>query len=223
MDGIADPQTAAQIARIHAAIMQLSWRSEEWARDFADLQPFEQLRLNPYYEVTASRHPRFASYFDKAIERCRNQRVCLVHGDWSPKNMMVSGENVMAIDFEVVHFGDPSFDSAFLLNHLVLKSFHRPGAAISYQHAAEAYWTTLLQAIPQAAEILQSGTMEQLPLLMLARIDGKSPAEYIKDLTLKQRIRKFAQSLLEEPVSTIAGVFERIRGENAEPFHGSFV
>jgi 5-methylthioribose kinase len=210
MDGKADPTVAEKVARIQAAIMQVSWNSDEWAQEFGDLTAFDQLRLNPYYEVTASRHPEYASQFANAIQRCRNQRVCLVHGDWSPKNMMVDSDSVMAIDFEVIHYGNPSFDSAFLLNHLILKSFHRPETASSYQRAAETYWNILLQSMPQAAQILESGTLEQLPLLLLARIDGKSPAEYIKDPDQKQRIRAFAKSLLENPAAGVTQVFERL-------------
>ena len=125
--------------------------------------------------------------------------------------MMVDSGCVMAIDFEVIHYGDPSFDSAFLLNHLVLKAFHRPADAARYRQAAEAYWNVLLQSVPQAAAILQEGTFEQLPLLLLARIDGKSPAEYIKDSATKQRIRQFARSLLAEQASSPGEVFERLR------------
>lgn len=211
MGGIADPAIAEKVARIQAAIMQVSWRSEEWATEFGNLTAFHQLRLNPYYAVTAARHPELAANFRRAIDRCCGRGVCLVHGDWSPKNIMVDSGSVMAIDFEVIHYGDPAFDSAFLLNHLVLKAFHRPDDALRYRQAAEAYWNTLLQSVPQAEAILKSGTFEQLPLLLLARIDGKSPAEYIKDPAMKQRIRQFAYRLLAEPASCPGEVFERLR------------
>ena len=211
MDGIVHPAIAEKVARIQAAIMQVSWHSKEWAAEFGDLTAFHQLRLNPYYEVAAMRHPDLAANFKCAIDRCRGQRVCLVHGDWSPKNMMVNSGSVTAIDFEVIHYGDPSFDSAFLLNHLMLKAFHRPGDGLQYRLAAEAYWNKLLQSIPQAAAILKSGTFEQLPLLLLARIDGKSPAEYIKDAATKDQIRNFARSLLTQPPSSPGEIFERLR------------
>ena len=136
MHGSVDTATAEQVARIQASIMRVSWQSPEWEREFGDQTAFEQLRLNPYYEITAERHPDLGPHFVRVIERCRTNRCCLVHGDWSPKNMMVDGAAVMAIDFEVIHYGDPSFDCAFLLNHLLLKSFHRPQWAALYQRAA---------------------------------------------------------------------------------------
>jgi 5-methylthioribose kinase len=223
MEGIADPNTAAQIAHIQAAIMRVSWHSSEWDHEFGDLTAFHQLRLNPYYEVTAERHPDLAVHFAKAIERCRNQRVCLVHGDWSPKNMMVDSAAVMAIDFEVIHYGDPAFDCGFLLNHLVLKSFHKPEQAAGYQAAAEAYWHALLQSIPQASDTLQPSTFEHLPLLLLARVDGKSPAEYIRDPAKKQQIRGFARELLQRAPASLTEVFERLRRYTVEPFPSSTV
>jgi hypothetical protein len=215
MDGIGDSRVIAEnVARIQGAIIASTWKSAEYELEFGDLTTFHQLRLNPYYEVTASRNPDLAPYFAAAIQRCREQRVCLVHGDWSPKNMMVSGGNVMAIDFEVVHFGDPAFDSAFLLNHLLLKCFHRPEAAASLQHAAEAYWHALLQSAPIAANVLETGTLQQLPLLLLARMDGKSPVEYIQNPAVKQNIRRFARGLLQLPTAGISQVFQHL----LEPF-----
>ncbi|MEO8128182.1 MAG: aminoglycoside phosphotransferase family protein [Bryobacteraceae bacterium] len=210
MSGVAVPATAEQVALIQSAIIQATWHSEPWVKKFGDLTVFRQLRLDPYYEVTAKRHPNFATHFKSAIDRCGAGGVCLVHGDWSPKNMMVASGSVMAIDFEVIHYGDPSFDSAFLLNHLVLKAFHRPAATARYHKCAEAYWGKLLRSVPQAEAILRAGTFEQLPLLLLARIDGKSPAEYISDPALKQRIRLLAFDLITRPASSPAEVFNRL-------------
>ncbi len=210
MNGIIEPPIAEQIARIQADMMRATWQSRHWESEFGNLTAFEQLRLNPYYEVTASRHPEYAPQFARAIERCRTQRRCLVHGDWSPKNMMVDGETVMAIDFEVIHYGDPAFDSAFLLNHLLLKSFHRPQSAPAYAQAAGSYWNALAASSPQDEDSLMAGTLEQLPLLLLARIDGKSPVEYIQDAAIKQQVRSFARALLGRPPASIADVFERL-------------
>ena len=77
---------------------------------------------------------------------CRNRRVSLVHGDWSPKNILVlKVSNVLAIDFECIHFGDPSFDAAFLLNHLLLKTFHGIAGA---EDLARIFWSTLQAEMP---------------------------------------------------------------------------
>ena len=82
--------------------------------EFWDRTVFDQLRIDPYYRTTASRHPELRREFDDLIATSLEIRTSLVHGDYSPKNMLVRGENIFLIDFEVVHWGDPSFDAAFL-------------------------------------------------------------------------------------------------------------
>jgi aminoglycoside phosphotransferase (APT) family kinase protein len=204
------PAIAETIARIHGSVMMISWESPEWESVFGDLTAFEQLRLNAYYEFTAARHPDLKPYFDAALKRCRTERRCLVHGDWSPKNMMIHGSSVMVIDFEVIHFGDPAFDTAFLLNHLLLKCFHKPDCRAGYLALAEHYWNVLNAIMTPANEWLESATLQHLPLLLLARMDGKSPAEYITDPILKAEIREFARDMILHPPTYVTDVFRRI-------------
>lgn len=108
----------------------------------------------------------------------------------------------MAIDFEVIHFGDPSFDAAFLLNHLLLKSFYRPQRRQLYVEVAGRFWSAL-----QQPDWFESATIEHLGGLLLARIDGKSPAEYIRDSQLKERIRQFARELITDPPRRVLDVW----------------
>jgi hypothetical protein len=200
---------AESVARIQGSIMRATWNSSEWLRKFGDLTAFDQLRLDAYYRFTARRHPDLDHRFQIAIQRCQQQRVCLVHGDWSPKNMLVEGNTAMAIDFECVHFGDPSFDTAFLLNHLLLKSFHNPRLAPEYALLAGIYWKTLSEMLPAECEWLEAATLLHVPLLLLARIDGKSPVEYITCEQLRERIRRFARDLVLNPPERIVEVFEK--------------
>jgi Ser/Thr protein kinase RdoA (MazF antagonist) len=144
-------------------------------------------------------------HFDGLIAGCRTRRVSLVHGDWSPKNILVKDGRAMAIDFEVMHFGDPSFDAAFLLNHLLLKTFFGiTGAGV----LASAFWEALCVELPKAPWF-EGATIAHLGGLLLARMDGKSPAEYIEDPELKMRIREFARGLIVNPPSKVAGVWDR--------------
>ncbi|MCC6368662.1 MAG: phosphotransferase [Bryobacterales bacterium] len=190
--GEATEEQAEFIGRMHKALLQASAGSARLREAFAGLEVFDQLRLDPYYRFTATRHPEMARLFEAAIARCNTERTGLVHGDWSPKNLMVDGNHVTAIDFEVIHYGDPAFDCAFLLNHLLLKSFFRPQFAALYRRCAEKYWRTL-----EAGKRVEAGTVAHLPLLMMARMDGKSPVEYIRDESLRERIRCFARRLAE--------------------------
>jgi hypothetical protein len=137
------------------------------------------------------------------------RRVSLVHGDWSPKNFLVSGAKVMAIDFEVTHFGDPAFDSAFLLNHLLLKSFYRPEWSADFARAAHTFWRTYREGLPPDCHWIETATLNHLGCLLLARIDGKSPAEYIKGAALRERVRAFARRLIIQPPTLVADVFDQ--------------
>ena len=94
------------------------------------------------------------------------RQVSLTHGDWSPKNFLVDGPGVMAIDFEVVHFGDPSFDTAFMLNHFLLKSFYRPQWAGLYAEAADGFWRAFVAGIPRE-DWIEPATLQHLGWLLL--------------------------------------------------------
>jgi 5-methylthioribose kinase len=145
----------------------------------------------------------------RLISESAARRVGLTHGDWSPKNFLVDGAQVMAIDFEVIHFGDPSFDSAFLLNHLLLKSFYRPQWREFYAKAAAGFWQEFVSGVPREPWI-EPATLDHLGWLLLARIDGKSPAEYIREPELRDRVRRYARGLILSPPQSVAEVFENL-------------
>jgi 5-methylthioribose kinase len=193
-----------------AGMIRLGWRNPEFERTFGDQTVFDQLRLDPYYRSTAARHPDLRPHFDRLIEECGGFRLTLVHGDWSPKNFLVDGSAAMAIDFEVIHYGDPAFDAAFLLNHLLLKSFHLPGFASEFAVLADVFWRTLLDGFPAEAAGFEERTIRHLGGLLLARIDGKSPAEYIRDAGARDEIRSFARRLILNPPPTVQESFRRL-------------
>ena len=207
LSGNIDTSIALQAGNILGAIIAASWNNPALAAAFGDQTVFNQLRLDPYYKATAAKHPDLASFFQQLINSCDQRRFSLVHGDWSPKNLLVSENQVMAIDFEVVHFGDASFDAGFLLNHLMLKSFLMPQRQTQFEAAGLAFWQSLRQHLPASAENFEKFTLRHWGALMLARIDGKSPAEYIKDPVTKCRIREFARHLILNPPATIEAVW----------------
>jgi thiamine kinase-like enzyme len=171
------------------------------------------------------------------VHDAQTRRCSLVHGDWSPKNFLVSNlagdaigsdgvgsdgasgasaanngavhlSAVMAIDFEVVHYGDPAFDAAFLLNHLLLKSFHQPHWADRYFRLAMRFSEVLMERLPDDAGWFEPATCRHLGCLLLARTDGKSPAEYIVDDRVKQRVREYARRVIAEPPHSIRVIFK---------------
>ena len=206
MRGECDLDVAERIGEITAALISCSFRSRAMESAFGDLTIFDQLRLDPYYRTTATRHPDLTDFFNKLVDGYPARRYALTHGDWSPKNFLVGGGNVMAIDFEAIHFGDPAFDVAFLLNHLLLKSFHLRPHAAGFAALAERFWTTLRGEMPPVHNF-EACTIEHLGALLLCRMDGKSPVEYIRDPDLKQQIREFARQIILRPPASVLEVF----------------
>ncbi len=200
LSGSIEPARALELGRLLRNFHQSTGLLEELAERFGQ-EVFRQLRLDPYYETSAIRNPTLS----KAIRRLENELShgqCLVHGDFSPKNVLVGGDGgLMIIDFEVAHWGNPVFDVAFMLSHLVLKSIHMPARASALLQCARAFG--------EAYEVVDSSIYAQVGALLIARIDGKSPVEYL-DHAGRQTTRELGTALLLEPVRSVAGLWERL-------------
>ena len=162
---------------------------------FADLTPLIQGRVDPYHRTAAALNPDVAPAIAEEVDRLLSTQRALVMGDWSPKNLLAYPTHVMALDFEVAHYGDPAFDVAFLLTHLVLKSVHRPLATEALWAAAAAFLDGY-RLNAGAAAPPDAAVVAELGCLLLARVDGKSPAEYITADSDRGRIRAAAYELL---------------------------
>lgn len=200
--GECDRATAKSAGEVLATLIRET--AGRFQQEFGDMAIFDDLRLEAYYRYTAERHPDLRAYFDALIADCMNRRVALVHGDFSPKNILTDGTSAMVIDWECIHYGNPAFDSAFLLNHLLLKSFHLPAHAADFATLAADF-----QGAAAAGDWFEESTMKHWPGLLLARMDGKSPVEYIRDEPLKMRIREFARDLIARPATSVDEVFRR--------------
>lgn len=201
--GEIDPAVAARAGDILGQIVRNTWLRPEWQSRFGDQTVFDELRLDPYYRFTAARFPEFAPHLESLIADCRDRAVSLVHGDWSPKNLLVHGGEVTAIDFEVVHFGNPAFDTGFLFNHLLLKSIHRPEQAGAYETCAAEFW----RAYDPKEPWLWNATMAQLGGLLLARVAGKSPAEYLTG-PQKAAAWRVAAAMIQNPPGSVREVWQ---------------
>ena len=199
LEGWVDVGVARQAGTLLALMITSSQRDPSFRTAFAERGVFDQLRIDPYYRTIAARHPDVRPLVEKLIDDSWQIRTAIVHGDYSPKNLLVRGNRIYLIDFEVVHWGDPAFDSGFLLNHLFLKAFHQPRFGPLYFSAAREFWRELLKG-SERAELgdFENMTLRHLGALMLARIDGKSPVEYIRDEMTKDKVRRFAKRLLVE-------------------------
>ncbi len=202
------PAVADALGRIHAA----TWRDEAVAAAFATDAMFDALRLDPYLRTLAQRTPDLAEPILAVLERTATTRLALVHGDVSPKNILVSRDDghPVLLDAECAWYGDPAFDAAFCLNHLLLKAVHVPTLKDDLLAAAGIFYDAWMARLPDEGRAAGERVAALLPCLMLARIDGKSPVEYL-DETKRALVRTIARPLIAKPPATVAAVIEAVR------------
>jgi aminoglycoside phosphotransferase (APT) family kinase protein len=204
---VAKTATAASVGerlvRIHAATAG----DAEVAARFATDETFFAIRLEPYLLATARAHPELAHALESLAESTAAEKRALVHGDVSPKNLLIGPQGPVFLDAECAWYGDPAFDLAFCLNHLLLKCLWVPPAgdaflacfqSLARAHLAGVDWEEPRQFEMRAARLL--------PGLLLARVDGKSPVEYLTDESDKEKVRRVAARLLKRPAARLAEV-----------------
>lgn len=196
-EGRADPAIAFQVGATLAAIHASTAHQPSIAGEFNDDSLFRALRIEPYLEFTATRHPEIADALQQLGAATLGTHKALVHGDISPKNILVGPAGPVFLDAECAWYGDPAFDLAFCLNHLLLKCLWNPqatpGFLLSFDALARAYSQ---RVVWEDSTDLEARAAALLPALMLARIDGKSPVEYISDDGAKRLVRSFAIPLI---------------------------
>lgn len=199
-------KVGAVLGRTHAA----SSNSETVKQTFQNSEDFAALRLDPYLGFTASQHPKVAAELRALITMLQTHELVLIHGDVSPKNIIFRSGIPVFLDAECATMGDPSFDVAFCLNHLVLKYFHIPASRQLLLTSIKEFWSAYSQHVTwENKDKLQRRICRLLPALMLARIDGKSPVEYLSEIS-RGHIRNLALVLVSNPPETVADFLDQL-------------
>jgi len=200
----------AVLARIHAH----SAARPELAEAFPTDSIFFDIRLEPYLLATARRHPDVAAALEGLVRSTQHHALALVHGDVSPKNILIGPKGPVLLDAECAWWGDPAFDIAFCLNHLLLKCVWTPSASAAFMTSFNALATAYLDGVdwePRAA--IERRAAALLPGLLLARVDGKSPVEYIETDAEREPVRRVGRALLKHPVERLDQVAAAWREE----------
>jgi hypothetical protein len=203
------PAVASALSRIHSA----TWNDATVAEAFATDAMFDALRLDPYLRTLAKRTPDLAGQILSVLEQTATTKLALVHGDVSPKNILVSRDDghPVLLDAECAWFGDPAFDAAFCLNHLLLKAVHLPQIRPELLGAAEVFYNTWIDGLPADAQSAVTTRLAALlPCLMLARIDGKSPVEYLSEAN-RGLVRTIARPLIKDVPASVSATIEATR------------
>jgi aminoglycoside phosphotransferase family enzyme len=211
-DGRIETDTAAVVGRVIAAIHNATVRDAGIAQRFASDAIFHSIRLAPYLLVAAEKHPDCAGALEQLVAVTAGTKLALVHGDVSPKNILVGHEGPVLLDAECAWYGDPAFDLAFCLNHMLLKCAWRPHWTAQYLACFDALAQTYLDAVrwePRAD--IEARTARLLPGLLLARVDGKSPVEYLLEDTEENRaqreaVRSVGRRFLLQPSSRLSDI-----------------
>jgi hypothetical protein len=210
LDGRVEPLTAAAVGRVLAVLHQASSGDAALAREFDTGANFHALRLEPYLLATARVHPALAPALERLAERTAATRVALVHGDVSPKNVLVGPRGPVFLDAECAWFGDPAFDVAFCLNHLLLKCLVRPDSREALRRSFEAFVDAYFaEARFEPRAELEARAASLLPGLFLARVDGKSPVEYLAGERERELVRRVAAPLILRPPQGLGEVLQR--------------
>jgi aminoglycoside phosphotransferase (APT) family kinase protein len=218
-DGVVDVSVAREVGCRLARIHSEASRMAELPARFASDAIFHAIRLEPYLLAAADAHPELAARLRHLEQVTASTKRTLVHGDVSPKNILIGPRGPVFLDAECAWWGDPAFDLAFCLNHLLLKCVWVPRCAAAYLSAYRALANAYRAGVDwEDVADFERRTSALLPGLFLARVDGKSPAEYVAAESDKGRVRRVAAALLREPVATLDAVAEAWQQElNKEP------
>ncbi len=206
LEGVRKTDHARKAAQVLATIHRRTWDDPGIHARFETTPNFIQLRLDPYLLTTGRRHPDLETHFIEEVARIESTRRCLIHGDYSPKNLLLHQDRLVVLDCEVAWFGDPAFDVAFLLNHFFLKSLRFTKSRDEFFPLIDVFGEAYGVELGTEKLALISPYLPRLLLmLMLARVDGKSPVEYLRDDEGKKNwLRRFTRERIPRPPPDLA-------------------
>lgn len=199
--GILNFPTAQKVITALLTVHSKCANQKNIAEEFDNNQIFYNLRISPYFEFTLGKYPELKSFAEPLIHMLMNEKITLIHGDFSPKNILTDGKHVSILDYEVAHYGHPSFDLAFFSTHFLLKAVKNKAYAPSYlnmlRYMMNIYFNGCNYVDKKAVE---HAYIRLQALMLLARVDGKSPVEYITEESDKNLIRACAFEIVNQKI-----------------------
>ena len=202
--GVVNVGTAEQVARCLVTWHAASAGQADLSQAFDHDADFIAIRLDPYFNAAALHHPDCADALHSLVQQTLSHKHALVHGDVSPKNILEGPHGPVFLDAECAWYGDPAFDLAFVLNHLLLKCLWKPAHQLAYLASFDALSQTYLKAVNwEDPAALEARSCALLAGMLLARVDGKSPVEYLTAEAQREQVRRFAKPFLLQPAALL--------------------
>ena len=174
---------------------------------FSNDNTFHSIRIEPYILFTSKKYPQFNKQFSKVAKSLLKNKKTLIHGDFSPKNILINANKPVILDAETACWGDPVFDLAFCNNHLLLKSLLQNGLGNKFLHLSFNFISNYIKKITwEEKKDFTDRLFDIIPLLLLARVDGKSPVEYF-NLKQKNRTRALAKEILNTKIKSLKQLY----------------
>ena len=204
--GVINPDVGASLGKTLATWHNYGEVTASAKIKFMEDKLFEQLRIDPFYRFVAAKNPQIEVAIRKLINELEGDKTTIVHGDFSPKNIMVSmHDQIYILDFEVTHVGNPVFDLAFLIAHLLCKFFRTEDRL-----QAKLLSTTANIFTTEYARLrsISPSVAKHTALIALARVEGKSPVNYL-DQVAQKKLQSFTKAVLADTSKlSVANLFE---------------
>jgi len=206
LEGIIKPNVGKDLGRILATWHNFGANSKESRDAYMEDSLFDQLRVTPFYRAVAKVNPVLDARIQELITEITTIKVTLVHGDFSPKNIMITGtDKPIVLDFEVMHTGNPVFDLGFVSAHLLCKYLRTEDAKQRERLRETAI--SFINSYAQTCNIVVANSLpHHLAVIALARVEGVSPVNYLDDAG-KARVQSVTKAAIANPDITFEGLF----------------
>lgn len=206
LDGVINPDIGSKLGKTLATWHNYCEKNAEVKIKFMEDSLFEQLRIDPFYRFVAAKNPQLEVAIRKLINELEGDKTTVVHGDFSPKNIMVAmNDEIYILDFEVAHVGNPVFDLAFLIAHLLCKFFRTRDNlhAKLLANTASAFVKEY-----EKLRLISHSVAKHAALISLARVEGKSPVNYLSK-EQQGKLQNFTKSVLSDKANlSVSDLFE---------------
>jgi len=211
LQGNIDVALGTMAGRILGNMHQISANRPSDFASFADHAVYVQLRVNPFYRRVQERCPDVASAIAPIIDEMLTRQDALCHGDFTPKNLLAHATGFTLVDYETAHLGDPTMDLGLFLAHLTLKAIRDAGQRQAFVRLMQAFWNGYAETVKFApSDELERRGMRHLGVCLLARVDGTSPVDYLRDDAQRNKVRRLGRAFLSDGVSRWEEAFDVI-------------